>query len=145
MSTYQTSGFINNKPEAVISYVADPKNRPLFFPSLKTISDIQGEPTAEGTSWTWTFAALGMEFQGKGRCTKHDPGKLYSFKTEGGIESTFTYRAEPEGDGTRLTISLEYEVPESAKSKLPAEDRAKKMREAEAERVLENLQTILDQ
>ena len=116
-----------------------------LFPSLKSITDIQGEPTAEGTSWKWTFVALGMEFQGKGHCVKHEPGKLYSFKTEGGIQSTFTYRADPEDGGTRLTIGLEYEVPENARSKVPAEERAKKMLEAEAQRVLENLQVILDQ
>ena len=145
MSTFHTSGRIKNSPEAVISYVADPRNRPLFFPSLKSISDIQGDPTAEGTSWKWTFATLGMEFQGKGHCVKHVPGKLYSFKTEGGIESTITYRAEPEGDGTRLSIQVDYQVPEDAKSKLPAESRAKKMREKEAAQALENLQKILDQ
>jgi len=145
MSSFETSGVIRNTPTAVISYVADPRNRPLFFPSLKTISDIEGEPTSTGTSWKWTFAALGMEFQGRGRCVQHEPGRLYSFNTEGGIQSTFTYRAEAEGDGTRLTISIDYDVPENAKSKLPAEDRAKKMREDEAQRVLENLQTILDQ
>ena len=144
MGIFEISGKIRNTPSAVIAYVADPRHRPLFFPSLKSISDIQGEPTAVGTSWKWTFATLGMEFTGKGSCTSHEPGKSYGFKTEGGIETAFTYRAAADGDGTLLTISMEYKIPESAKSKLPSEERGQKMRQAEAEQVLQNLQTILD-
>lgn len=143
-TSYETSGYINSTPESVIQYVADPRNRPLFFTSVKSITDIQGDPTAEGTTWKWTFVALGLEFQGKGRCVKHEPGRLYSFKTEGGIASTFSYRAEPEGKRTRLTITVEYEVPDNARSRLPGAEQAKKMRDAEAKRVLENLQIILD-
>ena len=59
--TYSTSGHIDNTPEAVIAYVADPRKRPLFFPSLKSVSDIKGEPTAVGTTWKWTFSALGFD------------------------------------------------------------------------------------
>jgi len=142
-TTFETSGHIDNTPEAVIAYVADPRNRPLFFPSLKAITDIQGEPSAVGTSWKWTFVALGMEFRGRGRCLSHEPGRLYSFQTDGGIRSTFTYRAHAESGGTKLTVSLEYEVPENAKAKLPAGDRGQKLREEEARRALENLQLIL--
>ena len=142
-SKFETSGHIDNTPEAVIAYVADPRNRPLFFPSLKSITDVQGEPTAVGTTWKWTFVALGMQFSGRGRCLKHEPGKLYSFQTDGGIQSTFTYRAEPDKGGAKLTVSLEYQVPENAKPKLPTGDRGQKMREEEARHVLENLQLIL--
>jgi carbon monoxide dehydrogenase subunit G len=143
--TYSTSGHIANTPEAVIAYVADPRHRPLFFPSLKSVSDVKGDPTAVGTTWKWTFSALAVDFQGTGRCTQHQPGKLYAFKTEGGIESTFTYRAEPDGKGTKLTIDLEYKVPDHMLSKLPATAVADAMKKSEAERVMQNLKHILDQ
>jgi carbon monoxide dehydrogenase subunit G len=143
--TYSTSGHIDNTPEAVIAYVADPRKRPLFFPSLKSVSDIKGEPTAVGTTWKWTFSALGFDFQGAGRCTQHEPGKVYAFKTEGGIDSTFTYRAEADGKGTRLTIDLQYTVPDHMLTKLPATAVADAMKKAEAERVMQNLQHILNQ
>jgi carbon monoxide dehydrogenase subunit G len=143
--TFETSVQIANTPKAVIDYVADARNRPLFFPSLKSISDLKGDPSAVGTTWKWTFATLGMEFQGTGRCLKHEPGKLYSFQTDGGIGSTFTYKAEPEGKGTRLTIHLEYSVPDKARSRLPAPAVGQAMMRAEAERVSQNLKNILDQ
>jgi carbon monoxide dehydrogenase subunit G len=142
--TFEISEIIAATPATVIAYVADVRNRPLYFPLLKSITNIKGDPSAVGTSWTWTFGALGIELQGQGRCLKHEPGKLYSFSTDGGIASTCTYIAVPEGKGTRLTISLEYEVPEKAKSIIPKEEIAAKMQQTEAERVIHNLKTILE-
>jgi carbon monoxide dehydrogenase subunit G len=142
--TFEIEQQIAAEPKEVIEYVADPRNRPAFFPHLKSITDIQGAPTAEGTSWKWTFTFLGLSFEGRGRCLKHDPGKLYSFTTEGGIKSTFTYEAQPANLGTNLKVKLEYEVPEKAISVLPVEDVAIKMRQAEAEKALTNLKTILE-
>ncbi len=134
---------IENTPQAVLNYVADIRNRPLFIGPLKSVSDVEGDPTGVGTKWNWTWVALGMEFQGTAESLQHDPGKVYSFKTEGGITSTWTYRAEPEGDGTMLTINVDFDVPANAVSLLPVESVAERMKKAEAERVAENLQLIL--
>jgi carbon monoxide dehydrogenase subunit G len=143
--TIDVQAHIDNTPEAVIRYIADVRNRPLYLPSLKSVSDVQGEPSAAGTSWRWTWVELGMEFEGRGRCLECQPGKLYSFRTEGGIASTWTYLAEPDGKGTKLSIHVEYEVPERARPRLPSDAIAEAMKKTEAERVVLNLKHILDQ
>jgi carbon monoxide dehydrogenase subunit G len=147
MSTYaiDVQAHIDNTPEAVLSYVADVRNRPLYLPSLKSVSDIQGEPSAAGTTWRWTWAALGMEFEGRARCLQHEAAKLYSFRTEGGLVSTWTYRAVTDGKGTKLTIHVDYEIPERARPRLPSDALAESMKKTEAERVVQNLKHILDQ
>ena len=86
-----------------------------------------------------------MEFEGTGRVVKHEPGRLYSFTTQGGITSTWTYRAEPEGKGTKLSVHVDYEVPERARPRLTSEPILESMRKAEAERAIQNLKVILDQ
>jgi hypothetical protein len=43
-----------------------------------------------------------------------------------------------------LHIQVEFEVPESAKSRLPAAPVADRLKQVEAERVVQNLQAILD-
>lgn len=78
---------------------------------LKSVSDIKGDPSAAGSTWKWTAAGFGMEFEGIGRCVKHQPGRLYVSKTEGGIEGTITYRAEADGEGTKLSIESECRIP----------------------------------
>jgi carbon monoxide dehydrogenase subunit G len=140
----EVTASIDNTPEAVMIYIADVRNRPFYLPSLKSVSDIKPNPSGPGTTWKWTWVALGMEFEGVGKCVKHEPGHLYSFQTKGGIASTWTYTAEPEGQGTKLTIHVDYEVPERARPRLPADKVGDAMKKTEADRVIQNLKVILD-
>jgi carbon monoxide dehydrogenase subunit G len=135
---------VENTPEAVIAYVSDVRNRPLYLPALKSVSEIKDGPGGVGTTWKWTWLALGMEWEGVGRSLKCEPGKLYAFKTEGGIESTWTYTAEPEAKGTKLTIHVDYDIPEKAKSLIPAASTVEMMKQTETDRVVQNLKSILD-
>ena len=131
---------IKNSPETVLKYIADVSNRPLFLSVLKTVSDIEGDLSAVGTTWKWTAAAFGMQFSGIGRCVEHQPGRRYVSKTEGGIEGTVTYQVEPEGEGTKLTIQSECGIP----GKLPGQNVLEAMNRTESERIGESLKAILD-
>ena len=138
----KASGVIDNSPDAVIAYVADVRNRTFYLPSLKAITDVTGEPASASTTWTWTWVLMGMEFVGTGRSLAYQPGKMYSFRTEGGIESTWTYTVVPEGKGTRLTIQVEYQPPTNVLARLRGDPQAR--HQAEVDHVLQNLKAILD-
>jgi hypothetical protein len=138
----KASGVIDNTPDAVLGYVADVRNRTFFLPSLKAITNVKGEPASASTTWTWTWVLMGMEFVGTGRSLAYEPGKMYSFKTEGGIESTWTYTAAPEGKETRLTIQVEYQPPAGVLAKLRGAPQTR--HQAEVDQVLQNLKAILD-
>jgi carbon monoxide dehydrogenase subunit G len=135
---------IDNTPDAVMGYVSDVRNRPMYIPHLSEVSEIEGEPTAAGTRWKWTFSALGLDFEGQAHCTESLPGRRYVSVTEGGIQSTWTYDAEPAGEGTDLTVRLEYEVPTIAIPVLPVGSAVEALRNAEADRLVQNLKEILD-
>jgi carbon monoxide dehydrogenase subunit G len=143
MQQVQASAFIDNTPQAVVGYVADVRNRTYYLPSLKSLTDVKGEPAGVGTTWRWTWVLLGVEFTGTGRSLAYEPGKRYSFRTEGGVESTWTYEAAPEGNGTRLTIRVEYQLPEGVLARLRG-SAAQARHQAEADHVVANLKTILD-
>ena len=140
----ELSTHLENTPEAVMSYIADVRNRPLYLPSLKSVTDIKEASGGAGTTWKWTWATLGMEFQGVGRCLKYEPGKIYSFKTEGGIDSTWTYSAEKDGNGAKLKVEVDYDIPERAKGRLPSDSITDAMRKSEADHAIQNLKVILD-
>lgn len=141
----EATATIDNTPDAVLSYVADVRNRPYYLPSLKTVTDIKDAGDfGAGTTWKWTWLSLGMEFTGTGECLKYEPGKLYTFRTTGGISSTWTYTAAPEASGTNLHIKVEFEVPQSAVARLPIAAVAEGLKRAETERVVQNLKAILD-
>ena len=134
---------VNNSPQAVIDYIANIENRPSYLPSLKSVSNIEGESV--GSSWTWCWSLLGIDFEGTATCTQYEAGQSYAFKTEGGIESTFTYRAEADGDGTQLTMQVNFDLPESALSQAGINNWLASSKQQEADTTLENLKTILDQ
>jgi carbon monoxide dehydrogenase subunit G len=109
----QVAVSIDLDPETVISFIADIRNRTKYLQSLKAVSNIQGDPGKVTKSWDWKWDLLGEEFEGTGRTVQYEAGRCYSFVTEGAIESQFTYRAESEGEGTRLTVDVEVEIPAS--------------------------------
>ena len=140
--TVKASGVIDNRPDKVLGYIADVRNRTFFLPSLKAISKVQGEPASASTTWTWTWVLMGMEFVGTGKSLAYQAGKMYSFKTEGGIESTWTYTVAPEGKGTRLNIQVEFQAPKGILGRLRGDPQAR--HQAEADQVLQNLKAILE-
>jgi uncharacterized protein YndB with AHSA1/START domain len=144
-NTIEVTATIDNTPEAVLAYVADVRNRPYYLPSLKGVSDLKESANrGAGTTWKWTWLTLGMEFSGTGECLEYEPGKVYSFRTTGGIVSTWTYTVKALDRATDLHVKVEFEVPESAKSRLPIPSVAESLKKVEAERVVANLKAILD-
>jgi carbon monoxide dehydrogenase subunit G len=141
---HQVSAHIKNKPEAVLAFIADVRNRTRYIPSLKSLTDVTGNPAGTGTTWKWKFAILGTEVEGTGRSLKYEPGKAYSFMTEGGIKSTWNYQVAPDGDGTQLTVVVEFEVPEKMKAHMPPPATIEAMKKAEGELVMTNLKALLE-
>ena len=74
----------------------------------------------------------------------YESGKQFGFKTTTGIQSTFTYSAEPQGNGAKVSIDVTYDVPQSLLSKMQT-GVVEKLNDAEGARAIENLKAILDQ
>jgi carbon monoxide dehydrogenase subunit G len=142
--THDVTAHINAPPDKVLGFIADLRNRTRYLPSLKALTDIKGDPAAAGTTWKWKFAVLGREFEGTGRCLKYEAGKLYSFQTQGGLESSWTYRAEPEGGGTKLSVHVEFKIPDNLAGSLPPPQTLEALKKSEGELVINNLKTILE-
>jgi uncharacterized membrane protein len=144
MARVAKSVVITNKPDRIIDYIADVKNHPAFLGPLKSIANVNGDPKKAGTSWDWTFVMAGVEFSGRAETVTYEGGKQFGFKTTTGIQSTFTYRAEPQGDGAKVSIDVTYDVPQSLLSKMQT-GVVEKLNDAEGARAIENLKAILDQ
>ena len=74
----------------------------------------------------------GVEFSGRAETVSYESGKKFSYKTTTGIQSTFTYTAESQGGGVKVTVDVTYDVPGS----LALEDAGGGGREAERSRGL---------
>ena len=144
MSRVAKSAVISANADQIMNYIADVKNHPAFLGPLKSVSNVNGDSKKTGTSWDWTFVMAGVEFSGRAETVSYEPGKKFTYKTTTGIQSTFTYSAEPQGKGVKVTVDVTYDVPSSLLSKMQA-GVVEKLNEAEGARAVENLKAILDQ
>ena len=143
MARVAKSAIISAKADQIMNYIADVKNHPAFIGPLKSIANVNGDPKKAGTSWDWTFVMAGVEFSGRAETVSYEGGKKFSYKTTTGIQSTFTYSAEPQGSGVKVTVDVTYDVPGSLLAKMQASV-VEKLNEAEGSRAVENLKAILD-
>ena len=144
MSRVAKSAVISNSAEQIMNYIADVKNHPAFIGPLKSIANVNGDPKKPGTSWDWTFVMAGVEFSGRAETVSYESGKTFRYKTTTGVQSTFTYSAESQGNDVKVTVDVTYDVPQTLLSKMQA-GVVEKLNEAEGSRAVENLKAILDQ
>jgi uncharacterized membrane protein len=130
-------------PDAVMEYIADVRNHPAFIGPLKSVDDVEGDPRQPGTSWTWKFVMGGVELVGDAETLSYEPARTFSYRTTSGALSTFVYRAAPDGDGTRISLEVDYELPQTVLRRM---ERAvlEKLNDSDAQRAIENLKAILD-
>jgi uncharacterized membrane protein len=133
---------INAPVEKVFAYHSDPENSPEYWPSFQEVKDIEMLPNG-GKKYNWVYKMAGIRLNGSTTTTEFEENKQLSIKSEGGIDSTFSYTYQTEGDGTRLNLVVEYTVPVPVLGKL-AESFILKMNEREADTVMANLKDILE-
>jgi carbon monoxide dehydrogenase subunit G len=134
---------VKAKPDRVIEYIADVENHPAFIPPLKSVANLAGDPKRRGSHWDWTFTMGGVQLTGKAETVDYVPGQRFGFRTSG-IDSTFSYQVEPEGSGSKLTVKVSYDVPQSVLAKIADRAVVVRMNEKDADQAAKNLQTILD-
>ena len=131
-------------PGRVIEYISDVENHPAFITPLKTVTGLSGGSHQIGAHWDWTFLMAGVEIQGGAETVAYEPGKHFSFRTTTGVESTFSYTAEPDGNGSKFTLQVEYSVPATVLAKVLDSAIIERQNEAEGDRTEANLKAIFE-
>jgi hypothetical protein len=144
MSIITKNIFVAASPIDIMNYISDVRNHPAFIPPLKSIDAVEGDEKQEGTDWDWVFEMGGIELHGKSHTLEYKEGELFRYKTTGGIISEFTYATNPEGEGTNLSITVEYEVPETVLGNIADASVVEKLNEAQADAAAENIKAILE-
>ena len=114
---------INCSPEKVISFIGDVRNREQYVPALKEITLTEGGDDPSAQKWNWKFDIMGLALEGTAHCTNYEAGHSYEFATQGGAESSWRYNAEAAGDGTKLSLHVDYSLPDEVLSHLPSRRR----------------------
>ena len=145
MANVSKSVVIEGAPDAVFSFVADhPERATSFIPGLNRIENVTPAAAGPGQTWTYEFNWFGLVISGSTRCTRLERPRLYEFETVTGNRSTWQYGFEPDGKSTRVTLRVDYDVPENQLARFAAEGQLQAMNEQRAEETLANLKGLVE-
>jgi carbon monoxide dehydrogenase subunit G len=131
--------------EEVFSFVADrPERATSFLPGLDRIENVAPAEAAPGQTWDFEFDWFGLVISGQSRCTVLDRPRNYRFQTETGSKSTWHYSFAPSGNGTRVTLDVEYDVPANQLARYASAGVLEKMNQERAAQTLTNLKGLLE-
>ena len=102
--TYRHSMHIAAPVSKVFDFLADPNNWAQMVAEAVTVRDIHVTQEGLGTHYTWSGKIAGLPLEGFDVFTEFVPDRLIRDMSSSALEGTWTYRFEPEGSGTRLTI-----------------------------------------
>ncbi len=131
--------------DQVFAFIADdPTRATMFIPGLNRITNVAPAEAKPGQTWDYEFNWFGLVISGNSRCTKHERPSAFQFQTVTGNPSTWTYRLESRGSGTRLTFEVDFEMPENQLARFATAGMLQKMNESRAREVVGNLKALLE-
>jgi len=140
---------VNADPERCFDFIADPSLAPLFISSLYSITPIEVEPRGAGNRWGFEYDMFGVPVRGESECTEFARPSKYVWRSIPGsstIDTTFSYSFEPEGGGTRVSLDVDYQVPEKVLGgKIADKLVVERMNEHEADAAISNLKVVLEE
>jgi carbon monoxide dehydrogenase subunit G len=132
--------------DRVYSFIADrPEGAPSFIPGLNRISNVSPTKADVGQTWEYEFNWFGLVISGQTRCTALDRPRSYQFQTMTGNRSTWSYRFEPKDATTRVTLDVEYDVPQNMLARYASQGTLEKMNQERAAEALSTLKGLLEE
>lgn len=108
---YQNSGeiIINTPIETVFSYTINPVDQVEWMPSLIEIKDL--EEKEDGLEWNYRYKLMSLPLEGRSKQIELIPNEKSVVSGLKGVKNTWTFLFEPVGLGTRVKVTVEYEIP----------------------------------
>ncbi len=110
MPVIEKSITIQAPPGRVFAILDDPMSVQRYGPGVTDVSDIQQSEGRIGDSFKVTYSVLGLKFHITFTITGYDAGSRLESSVEGGMEGTFAWSVQPDGDSTRLGMYVDYRV-----------------------------------
>ena len=143
MSKTSASIVINAPIQKVFEYTATPDNGPMFIPNLNENSNISVTPTQIGQKWDWRFNMVGVDITGEAEVIELEAPHVWKLRFTGGSNGTWKFMFEKANDVTKVSLEVEYEIPDGVVGKLSA-NAVEKINQKNTDDILQHLKTILE-
>lgn len=142
MAKIKNSIDIDAPIERVYAFMTDPNNLPGVWPSLVETSNVERKEDGSH-SFNWVYKMAGMKFEGYSHTVEVEPNKRVIVKNESGIPATFNYHYQKMDGGMRLSIEVDYGMPDKLLAKL-AEPLLVRLNEYESDNLLKNVKAVME-
>jgi len=144
MANVKESVEIKMPVDRVFSYVANPENWTRYVTSLTEVKELTTDKVMEGTAFAWEYRMLGLKFGGKGLVEEYVENSRFSMKMEGAFPIRESFEFEGNGDKTRLTFSIEYEIPNKVLSVVANSSVVEALNAKEVRNVLDKVKVLCE-
>lgn len=143
MTTVERSIFIHATPDEIDAISTDGSRLPEWYVGIE-----QAEPDGlfpePGGSVKMIYKAAGVAFDITMTTVEMVQGQYISYQMKGMIAGTTTWSYMPEGDGTWLTATFDYEMPGGGVGKVVDRLVVERMNADNLERSLQNLKALVE-
>lgn len=142
MFTVEKQIQIDSQPDAVFSFLDDPRNHVKITPGLIDVSDIEALPNG-GKRAEYRYKLAGVTLVGSVEDIERSPPNRLTQELSGAIDGTITYELDETDAETLLRYEAEYDVPDTVIDTVLAPV-ASAYNRREARTTLENLKTFME-
>jgi uncharacterized membrane protein len=143
MTKLERNVLINASVDDIQAIADDPGRLPEWYAGIEK-AESDGLFPEPGGKVELVYKAAGITFNLTQTSVEHVPGQYGVNKMEGMITGTNRMTFVPEGDGTRVTMSFEYEMPGGGIGKVVDRLVAERMNAQNLEKSLENLKALAE-
>ncbi len=101
--------WIRASPMQLFELVAHPDHLSEMNPDIRVLSYAPSASGGYDTEWEYQFGA--MKLAGKSRVASYEPPHKLIVDTQGGIPSHWVWSFVAQGDGARVGVNLDYDIP----------------------------------
>lgn len=143
MTTVKRDVFINASPDDVAAIINDPHRLPEWYAGVESVEPDDVFPEVGGQV-ELVYKAAGTTFTITQTALEHISGELGVIRMEGMIAGTNRWDLAPEGSGTRVTSTFDYEMPGGALGKIADKLIVERMNTKNLEDSLKNLKALVE-
>jgi uncharacterized membrane protein len=129
--------------ERVFDFLVDPNYLPEIWPNIIEVKNIKKSKNNEGFNFSWAYKMSGLLFEGKCETIEYTRYDRFVVKSNKGLDSTITWRFQPSGQQTHVTLRFEYQIPSSLLKRIN-EEVVIRENEHEVDAMLQNLKSRLE-
>ena len=134
---------VDTPVERVFDFLLDPNNLPEIWPNIIEVKNVKRSKDSEGFNFNWTYKMSGLPFEGKCETIEYTRYERLVVKSNKALDSTITWRFQPSGRETHVTLRFEYQIPSSLLKRMK-EEIVIHENEHEVDALLQNLKSRLE-